>query len=108
MRPFFIIIGTQDDKSATLSVARSAFNIEIQQRQSIDDYDDYFGRYGLGSYLNGSLLDIKAEARAQDFCHVDARCYTEAWQRLLDLWVPPGSTEQTRSQILTHFTFNEV
>jgi hypothetical protein len=108
MRPFFVIIGTQNDKSASLSLARSAFNIEIEHKHHINDYyDDFFGR-GLGPSINGSLLNIKAEARAEDFSHVEARCYVEAWEKMLDLWVPPDCADRTRSQILTHFTFNEV
>jgi len=31
--------------------------------------------------------------------------YPEAWRRLFDLWVPPQFTDETRTQILTHYTF---
>src|SRR5436190_10873205 len=30
--------------------------------------------------------------------------YAEAWRRLFDIWVPPQFTDETRSQILTHYT----
>lgn len=102
--PFFVIIGARNAESATLSVARSAFNIEIKNNIDLDD--SYYSSYR-NSIITTNLLSIKAETRAQEFCHVEAPCYTEAWQKLLDLWVPPGADKQTRTQILTHFTFND-
>jgi hypothetical protein len=103
MKPFFVIIGSQDSSGATLSVAPSAFNVEIEHTRHLEDYYDY-----RGPYLGDSLLKIRAESRDKAFYHVAAPCYTEAWQRLLDLWVPPDCTEQTQAQILTHFTLNSL
>jgi hypothetical protein len=104
VKPFFVIVGSRDAEGATLSVAPNAYNVEIENRQDLGGYD--FGRSPYQYQLNGSLLTIKAESRASRFYHVQARCYAEAWERLLDLWVPPDCTKQTHSQILTHFTLN--
>lgn len=106
MKPFFVIIGSQDPRGATLSVAPNAYNVEVENILEIEEYD--FGRSPYQYNLNGSLLKIRAESRASTFYHVEAQCYAEAWEKLLDLWVPPDCTKQTRSQILTHFTFNSV
>lgn len=34
--------------------------------------------------------------------------YTEAWRRLFNVWVPPQFTDETKSQILTHYTFGDL
>lgn len=108
MKPFFVIIGSQDPRGASLSVAPNAFNVEIENVQELEGYGDYFNPRAPYQYLNGSLLKIKAESRTNHFYHVQAPCYAEAWENLLDLWVPPDCTKQTHSQILTHFTLNPV
>ncbi len=106
MKPFFVIVGSQDPRGATLSVAPNAFNVEIEPIQN-DEYRSYLS-YARNEYVDRSLLKITAESRTSKFYHVEAQNYPEAWERLLDLWVPPDTAERTRSQILSHFTFNTV
>lgn len=37
--------------------------------------------------------------------NVEQGGYAEAWRRLFDVWVPPQFTDETRTQILTHYIF---
>jgi hypothetical protein len=104
LRPEFAIIGYRDCDTGrvvltSLRQIRHA-TIDIPENETVQ-------QYGVGARLMWTnSVTAEIDARHEGLGQVVADSYPAAWQKMFDLWVPPQMTEETKSQVLTHFTFN--
>ena len=103
----FIIVGAQTEDGRTLMVASQCVrDVEINQTRRLRNAP--MGRRQACGVVGAGDEDrrLTSPGRSADGAFkVDQGGYAEAWRRLFDVWVPPQFTDETRSQILTHYTF---
>lgn len=100
MRPEFVIIGQRDCTTGQvmLSSLRQVRDVIFGNRMSGPDHNPLYSAY--------DEMTVTVTARNGGLFQVTDSGYPQAWQRMFDLWVPPQMTDETKSQVLTHFTFN--
>lgn len=95
--PHFVIVGTQAEGKVRLTASHCVRDLRMDE--------DYGATHRLMRDRDHSV-DITARTNREDLVEVVADDYPGAWTRLFDLWLPSSFTEETRTQILTHYTFN--
>lgn len=108
----FVIAAAPATDGRTLMVASKC----VRDIQVDHDYTDDVIQWGgqrIHQPLRGSDAKITASVASghPDYLvhlNVEQGGYAEAWRRLFDIWVPPQFTDETRTQILTHYTFGDL
>jgi hypothetical protein len=105
--PHFVIVGMQETPGRVRLMSLSdVYDVELEEKGDRDDIHQWGTPTVARSILRESEVVFTARAQPGRMHQVVAECYPLAWERLLDLWVPPDFSDKTRSQIGTHFTFN--
>jgi hypothetical protein len=106
--PHFVIVGMQEtnDRVRLMSIG-GVRDVQIDEDRDTDDVHQFGGTSITRSLLRDNDMKVTVTAGREGMQQVVAECYPQAWTRLLDLWVPPDFTDTTRSQVLSHFTFND-
>jgi hypothetical protein len=104
---FAIVAAPRGDGQVLMVASQCVRNIEIDSDTNID-------RWGGQQIAMDQRTRITADLAHRSggdgldhmvYLNVEQGGYAEAWRRLFDVWVPPQFTDETRSQILTHYTF---
>lgn len=106
----FVIAAAQTREGETLMVAsRCVRDITINEAYNHPEMfgDPYRQPYRPLRSPDMTITASVAGGHEESLVHlrVEQGGYAEAWRRLFDLWVPPQFTDETKSQILTHYTF---
>ena len=100
----FVIAGAQTVDGATHMVASQCVrDIEINTEQGL--YEQLYPTPPLETNIVAKLHGGGKHGDHMVQVQAEQGGYPEAWRRLFDLWVPPQFTDETRTQILTHYTF---
>jgi hypothetical protein len=106
--PHFVIVGMQETTGRVRLMSLGGVrDVQIEENYDHDDVMQFGGTSITRSILRDNDMTVTVKAGREGMQQVIAECYPQAWTRLLDLWVPPDFTDTTRSQVLSHFIFNQ-